>query len=166
MRLLLGLLAEKPTFKIRSCSSSISGVSAQALVISLRHSLRFSKEKFRIRKTHATLSRYISGNLISPWNVMFDRTIPIFIKTCVSKLHINICVIPQRSLLCRVFSCLQLNMIRLVFCFCLGAIVTAGSHFVILLRTLTKRHRVTFLQEHIAVTHFPLTPLFTSRYSV
>ena len=149
MKLLLGLLAEKPMFKIRSRSSSISGVSEKPENPCNLESLYFWKRK-----------------IISPWNVMFDRTIPIFIKTWVSKLLINICVISQRSLFYRVFSCLQLNTVRLVFCFCLGAIVTAGSHFAILLRTLTKRHGVTFVQEHIAVTHFALTPLFASRYSV
>ena len=104
MGLLLGLLTEKSMFKIRSRSSSIFQKAPPAF-LRRRWLSAFDSPSDHLNKSSLTGNpcnfeslSFRKLKIISPWNAMFDRTISILIKTCVSKLLINICVISQRSL--------------------------------------------------------------------
>ena len=140
--LLLGLPVENPTFKIRSFTS------AQAQVFRLLGRIcgYLAKPKFKLLCSW-------KFDIISPWNAMFYRAMIsiVFIETCLSRSLIKICVATRRlqSVLLLAIKKEPLNL--------LSRNDKPRRYFIFVKKKLSNIHRISYLQDHSAVTRYCVT---------
>ena len=140
--LLLGLPVENPTFKIRSFTS------AQAQVFRLLGRIcgYLAKPKFKLLCSW-------KFDIISPWNAMFYRAMIsiVFIETCLSRSLIKICVATRlsQSVLLLAIKKEPLNL--------LSRNDKPWRYFIFVKKKLSNIHRISYLQDHSAVTRYCVT---------